>query len=496
MVKIVGSVIDSLTGQLVSARIHAKGSNGDVFYPNNTIKKVGPGLNAFYSDGEFILDVPPGETEIIVEKGTEYLPSIQKIILRGKASKNINIFLNRWEDLSKNGWYSGNTHIHYDQNEKNPDMRLSMEPKVNDLNVTILSILERWDIPYASNKYPIGFMNSMSSAHHIVDIGEESRHNVFSQQETYHQNRKANTNYMKDTIGYGHVMFVNLSNKVSPLSRGLLVDESNPDYPPLAFACDKAREQKGIVIWCHNGAGMEAPICAALGKLDAFNLFDPNWMEPEYDVYYELLNCGFKFPVSTGSDWYVCSNNRVYTNIESEFSYRKWLDGLLTGNTFITNGPALFLSAEDKIPGQIVEKNPDESVDIKIELSSGYPIHNIELLFNGDVIKEWTIKNGSTKLHFNEKCNFSTDGWLIARCSSKIRDSFFQPIFAHTSPIYIKTGKKGNKVKISATRILEKITHAEEWINVNGKFKTLADKKKIQDLYTEGKNVFLQISKK
>ena len=94
MVKIVGSVIDSLTGQLISARIHEKVSNGDVFYPNNTIKKVGPGLNAFYSDGEFILDVPPGETEIIVEKWTEYLPSIQKIILRGNSSKNINIFSN------------------------------------------------------------------------------------------------------------------------------------------------------------------------------------------------------------------------------------------------------------------------------------------------------------------------------------------------------------------------------------------------------------------
>ena len=117
-------------------------------------------------------------------------------------------------------------------------------------------------------------------------------------------------------------------------------------------------------------------------------------------------------------------------------------------------------------------------------------------MFNGEVIQQRSIKNGSTKLNFNQKCEFSSDGWLIARCSSKIRDSFFQPIFAHTSPIYIKTGKKGNKVNISASRILEKIIEAEEWINTYGKFNTLIDKKKIQDLYAEGKDVFFQLTKK
>ena len=53
---------------------------------------------------------------------------------------------------------------------------------------------------------------------------------------------------------------------------------------------------------------MEAPVAAALGKLDAFNLFDPFWMDPEYDLWYKLLNCGLRLPASTGTDWFVCSN--------------------------------------------------------------------------------------------------------------------------------------------------------------------------------------------
>jgi hypothetical protein len=80
------------------------------------------------------------------------------------------------------------------------------------------------------------------------------------------------------------------------------VDDSNPDFPPLVDAYDATRAQGGLVLWCHSGNGMEAPIAAMLGRLDALNLFDPYWMDPEYDLWYALLNCGIRLPAST-VDW-------------------------------------------------------------------------------------------------------------------------------------------------------------------------------------------------
>ncbi|HIE72620.1 MAG TPA: hypothetical protein EYP98_22040, partial [Planctomycetes bacterium] len=56
--------------------------------------------------------------------------------------------------------------------------RLRLDPHVHDLSVTVVSILQRRALPYASNKYPVGFMTDYSTAHHVVDSGEESRHNV------------------------------------------------------------------------------------------------------------------------------------------------------------------------------------------------------------------------------------------------------------------------------------------------------------------------------
>ena len=174
---------------------------------------------------------------------------------------------------------------------------------MHDFSVTVVSVLRRRDLDYASNHFPIGVMTDLSTSHHVVDIGEENRHNFHGEQGGVGQE-----------IGYGHVMFLRIRNLVEPVSRGMLVDNLDPDYPPICHACDDARDQDGIVLWCHNGRGLEAPVAAALGKLDGFNLFDPFWMDPEYEIWYRLLNCGIPLPASTGSDWFVCSNNRVYVD--------------------------------------------------------------------------------------------------------------------------------------------------------------------------------------
>ena len=265
-----------------------------------------------------------------------------------------------------------------------PDDRLQLDPKVHDLSVTVVSILQRRELPYASNKYPIGFMTDYSTAHHLVDCGEENRHNS-----------------RRGGIAYGHVMFLRIRNMVDPVSRGDLVSDFDPDYPPLCHACDDTMRQGGIVLWCHNGQGMEAPVAAALGKLDAFNLFDPFWMDPEYDIWYNLLNCGLALPASTGTDWFICSNNRVYVQTDQEFTYDNWLKGLQAGRTFITNGPALFLKVDDTMPGGRIESpnGQPRKVSGQIAWDSHYPINRIELVHNGGVMQSKTFDESDDQQH-------------------------------------------------------------------------------------------------
>ena len=253
-----GVIRDSVSGEPVEAKVHVLTSSGNFVHPADSLLKVGPGDPFFYSAGEFTVDVPRGSTDIIVERGTEYEPLRKVVSAPQKGHVDVELQLKRWTDLPSQGWYPGNTHLHYSENEMQPDARLNLDPKVHDLSVTVVSILQRRELPYASNKYPIGFMTDYSTAHHLVDCGEENRHN-----------------YRRGGMAYGHIMLLRIRNVVEPVSRGDLVSDFDPDYPPLCYACDDAKRQGGIVLWCHNGIGMEAPVAAALGKLDAFNLFRP-----------------------------------------------------------------------------------------------------------------------------------------------------------------------------------------------------------------------------
>ena len=474
MANIAGSIVDRATGETIAARVQVLASNGEYVHPPDAILKVGPGAPFFYSGGSFEVDVMRGPTQVLVERGTEYVPGRVYLDAASQGTVAIEIAMERWTELGDQGWHPGNTHIHYDEKERRPDERLQLDPRVEDLRMTAVSILKRWDLEYASNKYAPGMLTDFSTAHSYVQCGEENRHNAHG----------------SHAIGYGHVMLLNIRNVVEPVSRGLLVDAFDPDYPPLSYACDDAHRQGGIVIWCHNGRGMEAPVAAALGKLDAFNLFDPHWMDPEYDIYYQMLNAGIRLPASTGSDWFISSANRVYAHTEGQFDYGPWVQALKAGRTFITNGPALSLLVDGREPGGAVEASPGSRLSTLVNWKSHHLITRVEVLFNGHVVAQESYPEGSTGGHLEADVVASSDGWVAARLSSDARDSFLEPIFAHTSPVYVKCGLDSPEKKAAARAFDEAIERSLEWVGGKGKFYNDEQRREVVDLFRQGQQVY------
>ena len=473
MARITGAVIDEATGERVPARVQVLGARGNFVHPPDAILKVGTGAPFFYSDGSFEVDVSRGPAQVTAERGTEYVPARQILDVPAQGTVATEIVMKRWSELPGRNWHPGNTHIHYDEKETRRDDRLSLDPRIEDLRMTAVSILKRWDLQYATNQYPVGMLTEFSSAHHYVQCGEENRHN----DEPW-------------GIGYGHVMLLSLRNVVHPVSRGVLVDAFDPDYPPLSYACDDAHRQGGLVIWCHNGRGMEAPVAAALGKLDAFNLFDPHWDDPEYDIYYRMLNAGLRLPVSTGSDWFISSANRVYTHTDGPFQYETWVEGLKQGRTFITNGPALFLTIEGHEQGSQIDTAPGRHLSSLVSWQSHYPIHRVELIFNGNIVAKKEFFEGSTDGHLEADVAVPSDGWVAARLASNSRDSFYQPIFAHTSPVYVKAGLDAPEKSEAAAWFDQAIDRSLTWVNTKGRFYSDGQRKEVVDLFREGQKVY------
>lgn len=346
--------------------------------------------------------------------------------------------------------------------------------------MTAVSILKRWDLDYATNKYPPGVLTEYTDTHHHVQSGEETRHN-HDQSDPF-------------KIGYGHVMLLNIRNQVDPISRGLIIDQFDPDYPPLSYACDQANDQDGLVIWCHNVQGMEAPVAAALGKVHAMNLFDPFWSDIEYLYWYHMLNTGIKMPVSTGSDWFVSSANRVYSQTNGGFAYDSWLEGIRTGKTFITNGPALFLSVAGLEPGDTVLVEKGTKITIHADWSSHHTIQRVEIVQNGKVVARRDFPEGVTAGHIETEIVIEADGWIGARLGSSSRDSFNQPIWAHTSPVYVRgTGQQSEASVESARFYTDQIGEGMNWVKTKGRFYNDAQRKEVVDLFKQGQDWYRKL---
>jgi hypothetical protein len=286
-------------------------------------------------------------------------------------------------------------------------------------------------------------------------------------------------------------MLVNLERLVEPLSRGLLVDDASPDYPPLIDACREAHRQGGVAIWCHNGIGMEAPIAAAPGALDGINLFDPYWMDPEYEIWYALLNCGIRLPASTGSDWFVCSSNRVYVDVGADLAYPTWLAGLRNGRTFITDGPIVRLTVAGHRPSNdvLAPSAGTRRLDVAIEWASAVPITDIEVVADGVVILRDETPPGARSGTVQGSVDASV-GWVAARASGSARNSYDHALWAHTSPVYVREAPSPSIRSAAARAFIDGIDESLAWVATQGRFDDASQRERIVEVFREGRGMY------
>ena len=494
-----GKIVDAATGQQVQARVQVLAPHGAALAPEDALWKVGSGEPFFYSDGEFSLRVPRGRVQVVAERGTEYTPWRRTVECEESGTVSMDIELERWCEPSAQGWHPGNTHLHYKFNEEtiDPDRRLWYDSRVEDLRMTATSYVKRWDYDYESNKYPPGRLDKFTDANHYVQHGEETRNNMGGDHPSFLRpvTKMGKSVDGHHTYGYGHLMLLNLRNVVKPGSRGLLVDAFDPDYPPLSYACDDAKQQGGIAIWAHNGHGIECPVASVLGKVDAINLWDTYWEELAYDVWYRLLNCGIRLPASTGSDWFLCSANRVYTKSQPKFEYESWLQALRDGKTFITNGPILGLDVDGSEVGDTVEAKPGSSVTVNVEWQSHYAVNTVEVVANGGVVHTKSFPEGSVRGSFEYRMPVTADGWIAARIGSNSRDSFAQTIWAHTSPVYVDAGGIAPPERaVDAASFVRHIDDSLAWLESWAKFNTDQQRNEVFDLFRQAQALYRKMA--
>ncbi|HUV14272.1 MAG TPA: hypothetical protein VMY18_11570, partial [Acidobacteriota bacterium] len=80
----------------------------------------------FFTGGAFSIRVPPGRCKIEISKGYEYLPAEQVLHLEKNEQAETVIYIRRWIDMSGQGWYSGDLHLHFDRTEDADDLLFTL----------------------------------------------------------------------------------------------------------------------------------------------------------------------------------------------------------------------------------------------------------------------------------------------------------------------------------------------------------------------------------
>ena len=288
----------------------------------------------------------------------------------------------------------------------------------------------------------------------VPDIGEFT---VAARQfgpTTIYESQEFHTSY------WGHLGLLHLDDHV------LLPDFSSyrhtalaSPYPYNGAVADLAHEQHALVGYVHpfdtpidpekeKTLSHGLPVDVALGKVDYIEIVSFADHRSTAAVWYRLLNLGYKLAAGAGTD--AMTNyaslrgpvglNRVYL-ATSERTPEALKSALKQGHGFATNGPLLGLKVDGVGPGDTV-RAVKPRVHVEAAVRSIVPLSDIELVFNGRVLKRLRADRAGTSVNFSGDVPLPSSGWMLLRATNMAPQTLVQDIYPYgtTNPVWIEAG--------------------------------------------------------
>jgi hypothetical protein len=417
------TVIDDSTGQATPARIHLLNGEGKTQRP--------PGFPAwhdhFVGNGKAVMDLADGTYSCTVERGPEFTAATNLFEIRDGQSRDVTVRLRRIANLAGEGWFSGETHVHRDAK----DVELLMQAE--DLNVAqVITWWNKRDL--WKDKAPPEPIKSFDGNrfYHVVS-GEDERDG-------------------------GALLYCDLA-------RPLDITTGAQHFPSSLLYAQQARGRGAKWIDAEKPFWWDFPMWVAHGVADTVGIAHNHMnrggvLENEawgrardrekypaphgnalwsQQIYYHALNCGLRLPPSAGSASGVLPNpvgyNRAYVHVDGPFTYEKWRDGLLTGRSFVSNGPLLRCRVNGQFPGHVFKSDRPIELTLDARLDSRDPIKSIELVRNGIAERISLPEAVGTARRRRPSFTMDRSGWFLVRAMADVTNTFR---FASTAPWYVE----------------------------------------------------------
>jgi TolB protein len=498
------AVLDQ-AGHPTPARVFVVGEDGRAYAPENAwmaaddnfVRSEHPfEAHYFHTPGRAELTVPAGRVDVEVMKGFEYHFERKSVNIMAGQSSSVTIRLQPLS-LPKDAnfrWASGDAHVHmnYGGAYRNTPSHLVAQAAAENLPVVEDLIVNKEqripDIAYFSTK-----PDPASTANNLLLHGQE-----------FH------TSY------WGHLGLLHLTrNFLLPGYAGYPNTAAASLFPANAMVADMAHEQQGLVGYAHPYETVsdpfkdarELPADVALGKVDYIEVVGFAEHRVTAEIWYLLLNCGFRLPTAAGTD--AMANfaslrgpvglNRVYARVPAgPLNIGTWLDSLKHGRTFATNGPLLGFSLGDRQLGDELHLLAGENkVKFSVWLRSIVPIDHLQVICNGEVVRDLKLSGDGETADVEDTIPISRSSWCLLRAWSEKPEHpvLDQYPYATTSPIYVTVAGSKPKPTDDAAYFIAWIDRLMEETKSNQDWNTVTEKNAVLEMLNSARKVYVQMQK-
>ncbi len=443
-------------GRPAVARVYLTGSDGLAYTPGGSISRIAA-MNAeyfFHAEDSFDVEMPAGETLVEVARGQEYRLTSERVTLQPGKPAEVTLRMARWTDQTQRGYWSADVHIHanytatHHQAIEPRDVRLMVYGE--DLNYGNMMVANSGGAFIHDRQYFEGKPHRYSSDRYFIYWNEENR-----------------------SSAYGHMCFLGLKKLVEPFYNGFRDTPHWDDYPANFPLAQEVFDQGGAVSYAHPGmipsfesaSIKELPVDLALGHRTAMDVLSNNDENATMEMWYRLLNCGFRVAISAGTDaftnvvdHYVAGGGRVYVKTGPKFDYAAWLAGFREGRSFASNGPVVTFDVDGKEPGgEILLKSAGE-VAVKASVMTQTPLDRVELIVNGRPVHSEPA-GGKSAIEFQIRIQLKESSWIALRALGPRHRLILNDTmaFAHTSPVYVTVGAR-------PVRVADDVRFYREWV--------------------------------
>lgn len=296
----------------------------------------------YRADGQ-TLTLTPGEYEVRVTRGPEYLVQQSTRAILAQSATRWDVKLSRWIDPRLHGYYSGDHHVHaagcshfvVPTEGVPPEV---MIPQVAGEDLAIAAVLNWGPGYYTQKQYFSGADNPFSKPGMIV-------------------------HYDLEVSGFpsshcGHLVFLQLKETAYP-GAAKIEDWPSSNTPMFEWA----RPQGAVVGYAHSGWGLWAettdlpnykiPPFDSIGANDYIVTVTAGLVDfismvstppaAELNIWYHTLNAGYRTRISGETDWPCIYDERMgigrsYVKIDGKLTYAGWVAGVKAGRAYVSEG--------------------------------------------------------------------------------------------------------------------------------------------------------------